>query len=93
MKKLWFVRKTYGWGWTPATWQGWLVILIFVGLMALNVLRIQNQLNSENDIIFIFIPQTFVLVFILLLITYATGETPRWQWGNKTTQKDHDKNH
>ncbi len=23
----WFKRKTYGWGWTPVSWQGWLVTL------------------------------------------------------------------
>ncbi len=26
----WFKRKLYGWGWTPAKWQGWVVVLAFV---------------------------------------------------------------
>ena len=30
MKQLWFKAKTYGYGWYPVTWQGWLVILIYV---------------------------------------------------------------
>lgn len=29
-KKDWFVRKTFGWGITPVTWQGWVYTLVFV---------------------------------------------------------------
>jgi hypothetical protein len=29
-KKKWFVRKKYGWGWTPASWQGWLLIALYI---------------------------------------------------------------
>ena len=32
-KGYWFKRKIFGWGWAPATWQGWLVITIFVGFI------------------------------------------------------------
>jgi hypothetical protein len=28
----WFRRKSFGLGWTPCTWQGWLVVLGFVAL-------------------------------------------------------------
>jgi len=24
----WFKAKLYGWGWDPAIWQGWLVLLV-----------------------------------------------------------------
>jgi hypothetical protein len=26
----WFRRKRFGYGWTPANWQGWVVTLAFV---------------------------------------------------------------
>ena len=29
----WFKRKLYGWGWTPATWQGWFAIGVYVLLI------------------------------------------------------------
>jgi len=38
--KYWFRRKLYGWGWTPATWQGWLTLLIFILIIPLNFYRI-----------------------------------------------------
>lgn len=31
----WFARKTIGWGWTPATWQGWLVTALYVVIVFL----------------------------------------------------------
>ncbi|MCX6717702.1 MAG: hypothetical protein NTU76_03445 [Candidatus Taylorbacteria bacterium] len=27
MSKLWFKRKTYGWGWVPSSWEGWFVVI------------------------------------------------------------------
>jgi hypothetical protein len=29
----WFCRKTFGYGWTPVTWQGWLVLALFVAIV------------------------------------------------------------
>lgn len=29
----WFRRKTFGYGMTPATWQGWLSLGLLIGLM------------------------------------------------------------
>ena len=36
----WFARRNHGWGYRPATWQGWalaglLVVLLYVGTTAL----------------------------------------------------------
>jgi hypothetical protein len=30
MTRLWFRARSYGWGWTPATVEGWLVMLAFL---------------------------------------------------------------
>ena len=32
-KKYWFKRRRFGWGWTPVTWQGWLTVAFFIGLI------------------------------------------------------------
>ncbi len=34
-KTYWFARKTFGWGWTPASWQGWLVTGGFLAIVFL----------------------------------------------------------
>lgn len=86
-KGYWFRRKLYGWGWTPATRDGWFTMLIFVVLVSLNAWRIDLQASSPRDLLINFIPQTFFLVLILLFVCYKTGEKPRWQWGPSKKNK------
>jgi len=75
MKKLWFKRRRYGWGWTPVTTEGWLVLLAYI----VGMIVIANTVNNTKVII-PFIVLTAVFIFIL----YKTGEKPRWTWGNDT---------
>jgi len=35
MRKLWFKSKTFGWRWTPATWEGWVIVIGYAGVIAL----------------------------------------------------------
>lgn len=77
----WFKAKLYGWGWTPVRWQGWLTIIIWIAVMVLNAYRIDSSSHSASDSLINFIPQTIILIFILLFICYKTGEKPHWQWG------------
>lgn len=86
-EKYWFKAKLYGWGWTPARWQGWLVILIFVVLITINSYRIDSGSHSVSDTLLNFIPQTAILVLALILICYKTGEKPKWQWGPPKNDK------
>lgn len=86
-QQYWFKAKLYGWGWTPATWQGWLVMLVFIALIMLNAFRLDLYTQSESDTIFNFIPQTFILVIVLLIICWIKGEKPRWQWGPPKDKK------
>ena len=74
--KIWFRRKLYGWGWTPCTWEGWMVLL---GWTVFFVLAISN-LDHEwlKNIIFI-----IIFTVILIEICYQKGERPRWQWGKR----------
>ncbi len=30
----WFGPKSFGWGWTPVTWEGWVVVLGIVVVIA-----------------------------------------------------------
>ena len=83
MKTPWFKAKTYGYGWYPATWQGWLVLVGFIAIMVGNFYRIDATSHSNSDTIRPFIIQTFILIAILLFICYKTGEKPGWRWGEK----------
>ena len=82
MKKLWFKRKTYGWGWYPATWQGWLITLAYIFLVVMFGSTIESN-PSVNDLIFTFLLPLTLLTIVFIRIVYATGEKPKWQWGKK----------
>ena len=83
MKNLWFKAKSYGWGWVPVTWQGWLVLVGFLVLDFGNVYRLDIKHGSPKPVVTEFLIETFILVAILIWVCYKTGERPEWRWGNK----------
>ena len=78
MKKLWFKNKRYGWGWTPASWQGWAVLAAYL-LLVVCLFWITDSFNRPDSDAF-FIP-FLALTAVLIIICYLTGEKPRWRWG------------
>ncbi len=86
MKKLWFKRKLYGWGWTPSTWEGWLVIFGYIGFLALIVKDITAKPETPPDLSN-FPPSIIVLTALLIITCYLKGEKPRWQWGKDLGDK------
>lgn len=82
-KRLWFKRKLYGWGWTPVTWQGWLVTALYVASLAAFALTI-DETSPPREIAFTFVLPAVLLTATFLRIAYMKGEKPRWQWGVDT---------
>lgn len=92
MKKLWFKNKSYGWGWTPASWEGWLVtagFIAFVVAWPLILLLKVDETALENDprIITLFYAVMTLAVMALLVVCWKTGEKPEWHWGGKPISK------
>ncbi len=83
MRQYWFRRKLYGWGWTPATWQGWTILVVWLALFVLGEIVFMQQLKTDQSLIVfgIFFMYVLVLVVSLMAVCYKTGEKPRWQWG------------
>lgn len=77
---LWFRRKRYGWGWVPATWQGWAVIAAYIILDFTFALTIDEE-SSTREVFFTFLIPLALLTATLFRILYKKGEKPRWQWG------------
>lgn len=77
----WFKRKAYGYGWTPALWQGWaLTGFYFVVIFGLLSMSSSGYLLIDPEQL------TFPLVGITLLyiaIVWKTGQPLKWQWGIK----------
>jgi hypothetical protein len=74
----WFPAKRYGWGWgVPRTWQGWVVLAAFTGLVALGAI-FQGRLGLTG-----FIAYTVFISLALIVVCWLKGEPPRWRWGDE----------
>jgi uncharacterized membrane protein len=78
----WFKAKLYGWGWTPVTWQGWLVTLIYAALIILFGLTLDES-SSDREALFTFVLPVILLTITFFRIAYKKGEKPSWRWGGK----------
>lgn len=87
-KRYWFKRKLYGWGWVPARIHGWLVILLYIAVLVYLFRKTDALSHSGSDTLIGLVLPFIALTTILLVICYVTGETPRWQWGEKTPMKE-----
>jgi hypothetical protein len=74
----WFPAKRYGWGWgLPVAWQGWLVLGVYLGLVAAGVLFLPPHRAPAAFVAFI-----IVLSALHTGICWLKGEPPRWRWGD-----------
>jgi hypothetical protein len=67
-RKPWFgPKRLIGWGWAPASWQGWLVMAVFLVAVAAVAVFLTGTARALAAV---------ALLVILLLTTYLTGEPP-----------------
>ena len=77
-KVFWFPAKKYGWGWgLPITWQGWVVLLVFLVLLVTGAMVFSPAKERT-----MFILYTAAISAVLVGVCYAKGEPPGWRWGN-----------
>ena len=75
----WFPAKTYGFGWgLPITWQGWLVFVGALALLASGALLFPPQQQVVAYIVY-----EVLVVAALIGVCWWKGEPPSWRWGKK----------
>jgi len=74
-KPLWFKAKNYGWGWYPSSWQGWLILIVYLGYLLYRGKTTQALFDSTSSFIF--------ATILLIIVCFLTGEKPEWRWGGK----------
>jgi len=77
-KHYWFKAKTYGYGWCPATWQGWLIILVY--LIVFVALAYIFETNIGKYLV-LYLISVFISTGLLIYISYKKGEPAKWRWG------------
>lgn len=84
-EKLWFKRKRYGYGWTPSSWQGWVVIAVFLIVIIGGALTLEETPeNTFTKELGFYLMVVFICAVMLLRISYKKGPTPKWRWGSKS---------
>lgn len=83
--KYWFVPKTFGWGFVPISWEGWLSTLIL--LMACMISAYTNGFFENNDNLpignvlrFLFDLAVIVSLATIFFKPKTKGEL-RWRFG------------
>lgn len=83
--KYWFKARRYGWGWTPVTWQAWVLLTIYALILTVSAVLLlpgtkDNATNFVGVVAFILI--FLSATFLLIGICFKKGEKPGWNWGN-----------
>lgn len=81
-KKIWFKAKRYGYGWYPATWQGWTVMGIYGILLACLIAAFESNLNRPHAVIYYLIGVGLITV-ALIIVAAKKGEPAHWRWGKE----------
>ena len=76
----WFKRKLYGWGWTPARWQGWVVMAVFLVFVIFQSILLEFTAQTNADVM-LFVANVILGAIALILVCKIKGEKPKWQWG------------
>ncbi len=77
--KYWFKAKTFGYGWYPSTWQGGIVVSVYLVVLGAFVWWFVRNAKTFN--VWLYLGGVLALTSILIFICYKKGEPARWRWG------------
>jgi|TARA_B100002003_G_C13913195_1_gene444343 hypothetical protein len=80
--KYWFKPKSYGYGATPTTWEGWAFTAAFIAVVLWRALKLEEQAPSQ------FALELGLLILILIVVTkQKTDGEWKWRWekGNRNS--------
>jgi hypothetical protein len=78
-KTFWFKRKKYGYGWTPCSWQGWLLTISYIVLAIAPVAFSKNWYLHYRFFYYIYLA---FLTGINIFLTLKHAPKGRWSWGD-----------
>jgi VIT1/CCC1 family predicted Fe2+/Mn2+ transporter len=87
--RYWFRPKTYGYGATPITWEGWAVTIGVALLVAGSILLMKGLVDRGNVVAWLVwaaVVAGVVLGFVRFSRARTDGEW-RWRWGRRTKAK------
>lgn len=86
-KRYFFKAKRYGWGWYPATIEGWVILGIYIIYVVYRAVVMDALFDTWTSAAFRFFFELIPPTAILIAVCYLTGEKPEWRWGDKKRKK------
>lgn len=71
--KYWFKPKAFGYGATPTTWEGWVVVAVFI-VYLLSISMLITEGNVGNYFLY------FVVGIVALIIISKKRTDGEWKW-------------
>ena len=78
MAKYWFRQKTFGYGATPNTWQGWLLTLVACGLVFAVVIE-ATRIPDQSTRKLVALSGAAIILIAFSTIAYIKTEGG-WRW-------------
>lgn len=89
--RYWFKRRRYGYGWVPTTWQGGLVVAVFLFVLILGLVLLKDvPENTYTKEVGYYLALVFGSAILMILISYLKGPRPKWRWGKKPTDSKYE---
>jgi hypothetical protein len=86
MNEYWFRPKTYGYGATPVTWEGWVVVVAYVLVAGIGGPVILRDKAFFNWLSFFSVIAIATAVMIAVSVKKTDGPW-HWQWGPENSGK------
>lgn len=83
----WFKANKSGYGWHPANWKGWVILLLYIFFLLQSFFQIDISSHSVSDTLINFFPRFLIFTAILSVVTYLKGESITWGAKGKDQHK------
>ena len=88
-EKYWFKQKTYGYGVTPCSVQGWLITLLLAAVLAGGGYFLFGG-STEPPLVHLFYFFLYVSVFVAIFFQFTKSKTQGklgWRWGRRARKR------
>lgn len=87
--RYWFRPKTYGYGATPATWEGWAVSIVVGALVAGSIVVMMLLVHRGNFAAWMLwaVAVAGLTLWFVRLCRYRTEGEWRWRWGRRANER------
>ncbi|HVA96993.1 MAG TPA: hypothetical protein VND99_05025 [Candidatus Acidoferrales bacterium] len=86
-RQYWFNANKSGYGWHPANWKGWVILLLYIIFLVQSFFQVDLKSHSVSDTLIGFFPRFLLFTAILTVITYLKGESITWGAKGKDQHK------